>query len=124
MAAAVASAQYGRVSILWILAVFFLLACGGITLGPVGISSTVDAAPPAYRVRMMGLYWLFVAFGAALGSQVVRLSALLPHEIYYGGLGCCLLLNAVALLLFAGHISRALRSGGPTPARSTSVESP
>ncbi|GII80962.1 peptide transporter [Sphaerisporangium rufum] len=107
-----------RASILWLLAVYFLQACGEIALGPVGISAVADAAPPAFRVRMMGLYWLFVAFGASLGSIVVRLSAALPQPVYYLLVGGALLAAAGALAAFGGRVTRefaAPRKDAPEP---------
>ncbi|MFC4587954.1 peptide MFS transporter [Sphaerisporangium corydalis] len=106
MFGAATSAGAGRVPIVWLLAVFFLQACGEIALGPVGLSAVADAAPPAFRVRMMGLYWLFVAFGASLGSIVVRLSATISPAAYYLIVGTALLASAVAMALFGRGVSR------------------
>ncbi|WP_433254640.1 peptide MFS transporter [Streptosporangium sp. CA-135522] len=101
----------GRISVLWMIAVYFLQACGEIAIGPVGLSAVADAAPPAFRVRMMGLYWLFVAFGASLGSIVVRLSAALPQALYYLLVGVALLVAAGALALLGGRIRRVFATG-------------
>ncbi|WP_214410557.1 peptide MFS transporter [Sphaerisporangium fuscum] len=111
MFGAAAEAGDGRVPVLWLLAVYLLQACGEITLGPVGLSAVAGAAPPAFRVRMMGLYWLFVAFGASLGSIVVRASAAISPAAYYLLVGAALVAAAGALALFGGRVKRLFADG-------------
>ncbi|MET8005462.1 peptide MFS transporter [Nonomuraea glycinis] len=106
MAAATAASGQGVVSPLWLLSVFFLHACGELLLGPVGISTASDAAPPAYRGQLIGLWWLFSAMGMGLGSQAVRLADALPVPLYYAASGLAALVVAGVLAAFGGRISR------------------
>ncbi|MFE0155599.1 peptide MFS transporter [Nonomuraea sp. NPDC059007] len=98
MGAAAAQATAGRsVSPLWLLGVFFLVAAGEVVIGPVGMSASVDVVPPAYTGRVIGLIWLFSALGAGLGSQVVKLADVLPHQTYYAALGLVAVAGGVAM---------------------------
>ncbi|WP_433336514.1 peptide MFS transporter [Spirillospora sp. CA-294931] len=107
MAAAAAAAADGhKVSPLWLVAVFLMLACGEITLGPVGIAAAADAAPPAFRGRVIGLWWLFCALGVAVGSRVVLLTKVLPDSVYYLLVGVLAAAGAAALAVWGRRIGR------------------
>lgn len=106
MSLAAAAADGERVSPLWLMAVFLLLACGEITLGPVGISAAADAAPSEFRGRVIGLWWLFCALGVALGSRVVLLIDVLADWAYYLLLGLATMTAAAALGLFGRRVGR------------------
>ncbi|WP_119730361.1 peptide MFS transporter [Thermomonospora amylolytica] len=114
-AAAAAAADGERVSPLWLVAVFLLLACGEITLGPVGISAAADAAPAEFRGRVIGLWWLFCALGVAVGSRVVLLIDVLPDWVYYLLLGLTTVAAAAVLALFGRRVARmtAYRTDAP-----------
>ncbi|MEV5329730.1 peptide MFS transporter [Nonomuraea sp. NPDC052634] len=116
MAAAAAAAGQGAVSPLWLLSVFFLHACGELAIGPVGISTASDAAPPAYRGQLIGLWWLFSAMGMGLGSQAARLSEVLPAPVYYAGSGLIALAVAGVLAAFGGRITRTFGYAAAEPA--------
>ncbi|WP_075902039.1 peptide MFS transporter [Actinomadura sp. CNU-125] len=105
MSLAAAAASDGPVSPLWLVCVFLLLACGEITLGPVGISAAADAAPPAFRNRVIGLWWLFCALGVAVGSRVVHFSDPLPDAVYYLFLSVVLAVAAVLLTLGSARLA-------------------
>ncbi|MCP2341050.1 peptide MFS transporter [Actinomadura rupiterrae] len=95
--ASMSAADGVRVTPLWLVAVYLLHACGEIVLGPSGMSAVADAAPVAFRGRVMGLWWLFSALGMAVGSRVVLLSDVLPAPLYYLVFGLLPLLAAAAL---------------------------
>lgn len=108
------------VSPLWLLAVFFLLACGEVVLAPVGLSASTDVAPASFVGRTMGLYWMCSAFGAGIGSQFARLADVLPEPVYFALLAAIGLAAAVALALARVPLSHRLavpvRTVRPAPA--------
>ncbi len=91
-AAAVLAADGTKVSPLWLLVVYLLHACGELIMAAVGVAAVADALPPAYMSRMIGMMWVFAALGGGLGSQVVRLSVVLPLPVYFAGFGVVVLL--------------------------------
>ncbi|WP_433440033.1 peptide MFS transporter [Nonomuraea sp. CA-141351] len=72
-----------KTSPLWLISVYILHALGELIIAAVGISAAFEVAPPAFRARMIGLWWLFSALGAGLASQVVRVTAVIPDSLYY-----------------------------------------
>ncbi|GHH72052.1 peptide transporter [Streptosporangium violaceochromogenes] len=106
-AATSASGGY-NVSPLWLLSVFFLIACGEVVIGPVGVAAAAEVTSSAFVGRTIGLVWLFSALGAGVSSQLVRLADVIPDRYYYLGVG---LLAVCAGLLVAG-LGRSLRFSG------------
>jgi POT family proton-dependent oligopeptide transporter len=56
-------AMQGRVSPLWLLALYFLQTCGEMCLSPVGLSTFTKLSPAKYVGAMMGVWFLAAAFG-------------------------------------------------------------
>lgn len=53
----------GRVSPLWLLALYFLQTCGEMCLSPVGLSTFTKLSPAKYVGAMLGVWFLAAAFG-------------------------------------------------------------
>ena len=53
----------GRVSPLWLLALYFLQTCGELCLSPVGLSTFTKLSPAKYVGAMLGVWFLAAAFG-------------------------------------------------------------
>ncbi|TDE55916.1 MFS transporter [Nonomuraea mesophila] len=88
MCGAAASAEGGNtVSPLWLLSVFFLIACGEVIIGPVGIAAAAEVTSSTFIGRTIGLVWLFSALGAGLSSQIVHIAEVVPDQYYYLGVG-------------------------------------
>lgn len=114
MSVAAALAGTGTlVSPLWLVAVFFLQACGEVVIGPVAMSAAAEVAPKIYVGRVIGLVWLFSALGAGLGAQVVRLADVVPQQFYYLGQGAVALTAAACLAAFGGRLRSAFANSGP-----------
>ncbi|GII95081.1 peptide MFS transporter [Sinosporangium siamense] len=107
---AVASANSPPVSPLWLVLAFFLLACGEVVLGPVGLSASAQIAPERAAGRMMGLFWLSAALGAALGAQFARLWPIVPGPAFFGFLLVPAFLAAVCLVVGGDRLRRSLTS--------------
>jgi len=58
----------GRVSPLWLIAAYFLTACGELCLSPVGLSATTKLAPARFAGQTMGLFFLTLALGSFLAG--------------------------------------------------------
>jgi POT family proton-dependent oligopeptide transporter len=56
-------AAAGRVSPLWLLALYFLQTCGELCLSPVGLSTFTKLSPPKLVGAMLGVWFLAAAFG-------------------------------------------------------------
>jgi proton-dependent oligopeptide transporter, POT family len=56
-------ALQGRVSPLWLLALYFLQTCGELCLSPVGLSTFTKLSPQKYVGAMLGVWFLAAAFG-------------------------------------------------------------
>ncbi|MDO8542882.1 MAG: peptide MFS transporter [Opitutaceae bacterium] len=56
-------AMEGRVSPLWLLALYFLQTCGELCLSPVGLSTFTKLSPAKYVGAMLGVWFLAAAFG-------------------------------------------------------------
>ncbi|GAA3582901.1 oligopeptide:H+ symporter [Amycolatopsis ultiminotia] len=108
MALAVSVAATGPVSPLWLVAVYLTAACGEVVIAAVAIAATVDVLPRAYLGRMLGLFWLFSALGAAAGSGLVRLSEVIAPAVYYLTLGGVALVAGAAFAVFRTRLTRSL----------------
>jgi POT family proton-dependent oligopeptide transporter len=106
MSAAAAATINETVSPLWLVAVFFLVACGEVIIGPVGIATATEVTSAAYAGRTVGLLWLFSGFGAGLASQVVHLADVWPDHVYYLALGALVVVAGLAVMLFRRPLAR------------------
>ncbi|WP_283133442.1 peptide MFS transporter [Rhizohabitans arisaemae] len=106
--AAALAADGAKVSPLWLLTVYFMHACAELIIAAVGISAAAEVAPPAYQAQIIGLWWLFCALGAGLASQAVRLTTVLPDQVYYLALGTLALAFAFAFIATRHRITRGL----------------
>jgi POT family proton-dependent oligopeptide transporter len=82
MSAAASKAIDGElVSLWWLVGVYGIQTLGELALSPVGLSVTTRLAPTLYPNQMMGIWFLSVACGDAIGTQVARLTdeMNLPH---------------------------------------------
>ncbi|MFB9235127.1 peptide MFS transporter [Plantactinospora siamensis] len=131
--AATLAAGGGRVSVLWLLAVYAMHAGGELVVAAVGISSTADVVAPTFLGQALGVYWLFAALGGGLGSGLVRLVDVLPDQVYYLGLGAVTTLVGLLFLARRRSILASLRAApartdgtaeGPVPVPSGAADSP
>lgn len=85
------------VSALWLLGAFLCMTCGELVFGPVGLSTTAEAAPEGHRSRMMGLFYLGAALGAGAGGQLSHLVGVLPLWAYLSGFAAAAVATALTL---------------------------
>ncbi|MBB5957445.1 POT family proton-dependent oligopeptide transporter [Saccharothrix tamanrassetensis] len=103
MASASLAASDGPVTPWWLVAVYLLLACGELAIGPIVLSAAAGTAPPGYEGRFVGLSWLFVATGVVVAAQLARLVEVVPGTVYFLGFGVLAVLAGVLLALVRGR---------------------
>lgn len=97
MFAAAEASRGVRVSALWLVVTYFVQTTGELCLSPVGLSVTTRLAPKAFASQMIGLWYLAIAVGDAIGGQLTRLAGTVLSEPAY-----FLLLGLIALVTAAG----------------------
>jgi POT family proton-dependent oligopeptide transporter len=98
------------VSPLWLVSVYLVQTVAELLLSPVGLSVSTKLAPERFLSQVMGLWFLAIATGNAINTQVVRLDGILPDAAYYGLLGGLAVLAGLAMLAYRRQI-KALMAG-------------
>ncbi|GAA3651156.1 peptide MFS transporter [Nonomuraea antimicrobica] len=104
MAVAAALAGPGRVSVWWLVAVYLIQVFGELALSPVGLSVTTKLAPEAYKGQMLGVWFISVSVGDAVGGQTGRLGRVLSEPAYYLLLAAVAVVAGLALFAFARRL--------------------
>ena len=106
MALAAAEAAHGvKVSVLWLVITYLVQTAGELCLSPVGLSVTTKLAPKAFASQMIGVWYLAVAVGDAVGGQLTRLAGtVLPESAYFLMLGIVALATGAALAAGVGPL--------------------
>ncbi|MEU1272168.1 peptide MFS transporter [Streptomyces sp. NPDC005799] len=98
-----------RVSPLWLLLAFLLLAAGEVSFGPVGMSAATAIAPAGFVSRMVALFWLSGALGGGIGGNALKASGdHVPGPGYFLALGAAALATGAALFLTRRPLTRRL----------------
>ncbi|MQY11653.1 Di-/tripeptide transporter [Streptomyces sp. RB5] len=98
-----------RVSPLWLIAVFAMMACSELSFAPVGMSATTEIAPPTFVSQMVGLFWLAGALGGGIGGALLSPPAdQVPGSGWFLGVGSAALAAGIALALFRRSLTRRL----------------
>ncbi|MGK5637074.1 peptide MFS transporter [Streptomyces sp. URMC 126] len=104
-----ASAADGRVSPLWLLLAFLLLAAGEVAFAPVGMSVATAVAPATFVSQMVGLFWLAGALGGGLGGNALKAAGSdSPSPAYFLALALTALATATTLFLARRPLARRL----------------
>lgn len=114
MAFAARLAESGRVSVWWLVLVYLVQVFGELAISPVGLSVTTKLAPHAFKGQMLGVWFIAVSVGDAVGGQTGRLGAVLPDPLYYLLLAAMAIAAGLALLVFTRKL-RAMMAEHPDP---------
>jgi len=96
-----------KVTVLWMVLVYFLQTCGELALSPVGLAITTKLAPAKLASQMLGAWFLATAVGDAIGGQMARLKGtVLSGPMYFLFLGLLAVLAGIALFMFVTRLRR------------------
>ncbi|MGW0803803.1 peptide MFS transporter [Nonomuraea sp. NPDC002799] len=104
MALVASLAQSGKVSVLWLALVYLIQVFGELSLSPVGLSVTTKLAPEAFKGQMLGIWFIAVSVGDAVGGQTGRLGRVLSEPAYYLVLALMAIVAGVALFMFTRRL--------------------
>jgi POT family proton-dependent oligopeptide transporter len=99
----------GKVSVWWLVGLYFLAVCGEMCLSPVGLSTVTKLAPLKLVGIMMGIWFLAASFGNKLAGYVSGFFvANDPWRLtmMYGGIALGLFASAAVLALLTPTIKR------------------
>jgi proton-dependent oligopeptide transporter, POT family len=101
----------GRVSPLWLVALYFIHTVGELCLSPVGLSAITKLAPARMVGLMMGVWFLSIAFGNKLAGWAAGFYRDEPGALFrlYGSLAAATLAGAIALFFLTPFIRRLIR---------------
>jgi POT family proton-dependent oligopeptide transporter len=91
----------GRVSPLWLVAVYFLQTMGELCLSPVGLSTITKLSPTRMVGMMMGVWFLSIAIGSYIAGLTTRLFAGNTPSLLVRAFGTFAVISLVAALLLA-----------------------
>jgi POT family proton-dependent oligopeptide transporter len=100
MAVAAGLAGAGRVSVWWLVLVYLIQVFGELSLSPVGLSVTTKLAPEAFKGQMLGIWFIAVSVGDAVGGQTGRLGRVMSEPMYYLVLAAMAIVAGLALFMF------------------------
>ncbi|MEU1881777.1 oligopeptide:H+ symporter [Streptosporangium sp. NPDC020072] len=115
MAAASALAGNGRVSVWWLVAVYLVQVFGELALSPVGLSVTTKLAPQAFKGQMLGVWFIAVSVGDAVGGQTGRLREHMSDPAYFLTLAAIAVVAGVLLFLFVPRLRVLMREHDHAP---------
>jgi POT family proton-dependent oligopeptide transporter len=105
MFAAAQAAHGAKVSVLWLVVTYLIQTTGELCLSPVGLSVTTKLAPKAFTSQMIGLWFLAVAVGDAIGGQMTRLAGtVLSEPTYFLILGLIAIATGAVLAMAVGPL--------------------
>jgi POT family proton-dependent oligopeptide transporter len=103
--------KYGlRVSLLWLIAVYFVLELGELSLSPVALSMVTKLAPVRLVGLMMGVWFLSIAVGDIIAGSLTSLFKTLPLPELFGAVALTAMMTS-AVLFFLIKPIRKLMSG-------------
>jgi POT family proton-dependent oligopeptide transporter len=105
-------AMQGKVSPLWLAAVFFLQTVGELCLSPVGLSTVNQLAPSRFASMAMGFWYLSICLGSVIAGKLAGLlSSENPHGIavLFGIMAVCALAAAFGMRWLTPTVKRMMR---------------
>ncbi|MFD5142290.1 peptide MFS transporter [Streptomyces sp. NPDC058401] len=88
-----------KVSLGWLIGVYFLQVVGELCLSLVGVVMTMVLSPRAFTNRMIGIWFLAAATGDGIGGQLPRLDHVLGQSANFTWQGALLILAGLAMLV-------------------------
>lgn len=113
MVPASALAAQGKISPLWLCAVYFLEVVGELCLSPVGLSTVTKLAPLRFASMTMGLWFVAAALGnKTAGLLAGHFEASDPQKLIslFGGMAAAVFAGAIVLTILRPTVSRLMGS--------------
>ncbi|HMJ04567.1 MAG TPA: peptide MFS transporter [Conexibacter sp.] len=107
--AASAAGAFGKASPLWLVVVYAVLTVGELALSPVGLSAATRLAPAAAAGSTMGVWFLSISVGDAIGGELGALVPVLGMGPWFAVMACFPVVAAVVVLLYRRRIVRWMR---------------
>jgi len=98
-AAKMAQEQNIKVSVWWLIGVYFLHTMGELCLSPIGLSVVTKLAPPRIVGMMMGVWFLSISVGNKAAGYAAGLFDKMPLPKLFGSVG--VMTAGAGLILFA-----------------------
>lgn len=95
-----------RVSPLWLIMSWALVIIGEMLISPIGLSTTTQLAPKAYRSQMMSMWFLSDAVGQAINSQIIKFYTQQNEIAYFGIIGAITIIFGFLLLIITPKINK------------------
>ncbi|MFF4992831.1 peptide MFS transporter [Streptosporangium saharense] len=121
MAVASALAGAGRVSVWWLVPVYLVQVFGELALSPVGLSVTCKLAPQAFKGQMLGVWFIAISIGDAVGGQTGRLREYMSDPAYFLTLAAIAVVAGVLLFLFVPRLRVLMREHDHTAPRTSEM---
>ncbi|MGW0450224.1 oligopeptide:H+ symporter, partial [Streptosporangium sandarakinum] len=109
MALAAKLAEQGRISVWWLVLVYLVQVFGELALSPVGLSITTRLAPAAFKGQMLGVWFIAIAVGDAVGGQTARLRDYVSEPMYFLTLALIALAAGALMFAFVPRLNRLMR---------------
>ena len=106
MVLAAHAAVDGRVSALWLVAVFAIQTVGELMLSPVGMAAATRLSPPDRVSQTLGVWFLATSVGDAIGGRVAQYYDQLGQQAFFALLGVLALVASLAVLALARPLTR------------------
>ena len=97
---------HGRVSMVWLLAAYFLHTCGELCVSPVGLSAVTKLAPARFASLLMGFWFASMALANFLGGDLAGDYAQLDKGTFFAIPALTAALAALVLLCMARPLQR------------------
>ncbi len=104
-----AASVAGKASPLWLVVVYAVLTVGELSLSPVGLSAATRLAPAAAAGSTMGVWFLSISVGDAIGGELGALVPVLGMGPWFAAMACFPIVAAVVVLLYRQRIVRWMR---------------
>jgi proton-dependent oligopeptide transporter, POT family len=107
--AAAAAGELGVASPLWLVVVYAVLTVGELSLSPVGLSAATRLAPAAAGGATMGVWFLSISVGDAIGGELGALVPVLGMGPWFAAMACFPIAAGIVVLLYRRRIARWMR---------------
>jgi POT family proton-dependent oligopeptide transporter len=104
--ASIAQAHGIKVSVWWLIGVYFLHTVGELCLSPVGLSVVTKLAPPKIVGLMMGVWFLSISLGNKVGGYAAGFFDRLPLPTLFGAVASTTIAAALILAVLVPPIRR------------------